>query len=254
MIWDSCTTEEIAAADRRRLVILPLAATEQHGPHLPLATDRLIGEAICRALDEKFGEKILVLPCPPFGYSMHHRSFPGTLSLTHRQLIDSATSILDCVIDDGFRNILVLNAHGGNIALGGVLVESLGARHPEVRLGFSSWWQAAGEALRGITGTGPGGTGHACEFETSLLLHLHPEMVRREKIAPGTNVSTFPWAEADMLNGAPVKLQRSFGQMTRNGVFGDPTAASAEKGRIILDAVVAALEPVIRDLNSPSTL
>lgn len=252
MIWDLCTTEEIAEAHRDRVVILPLAATEQHGPHLPLATDRLIAEAICRALDAKFGDRVLILPCPPVGYSMHHRGFPGTLSVCHRQLIDSAASVIHCAIEDGFHNFLILNAHGGNIALGGVLTEMIGERRRDVRIAFTSWWQAAGEALRGITETPRGGTGHACEFETSLLLHLHPDLVRADKITCGTNVPTFSWAESDMLNASAARLHRSFAQMTANGVFGDPRAASARKGEAIMNAVLAALEPVLFDLYNSS--
>ncbi len=249
MIWDQSTSAEIAAADRARVVILPLAATEQHGPHLPLATDRLIAEGICAALDARFGERILVLPCPPVGYSMHHRGFAGTLSVTHQQLIDTAASVLRCVLADGFKNILILNAHGGNIALGGVLLESLGESFPGARLAFTSWWQAAAASLRELSESGPGGTGHACEFETSLMLHLHPKLVRADKIAAGTNQPTFDWAEADMLRGSPVRLHRSFSQMTTNGVFGNPRLASAAKGKAILEAVVEALAPVIKDLS-----
>ena len=249
VIWDQCTSAEIAAADRSRVVILPLAATEQHGPHLPLATDRLIAEGIGTALEARLGERILLLPFPPVGYSMHHRGFAGTLSVTHRQLIDTAASILACVFADGFKNVLILNAHGGNIALGGVLLESLGESFPDARIAFTNWWQAAADSLRGLSETGPGGTGHACEFETSLLLHLHPHLVRTAEIAAGTNQATFPWAESDMLQGSPVRLQRSFSQMTSNGVFGDPRSASAAKGEAILAAVVAALSPILTDLS-----
>lgn len=248
MIWDQSTSAEIAAADRARVVILPLAATEQHGPHLPLATDRLIAEGICGALDARLGDRILVLPCPPVGYSMHHRGFAGTLSVTHQQLIDTAASVLRCVMADGFKNILILNAHGGNIALGGVLLESLGESFPGARLAFTSWWQAAAAALRDLSESGPGGTGHACEFETSLMLHLHPKLVRADKIAAGTNQPTFDWAQSDMLRGSTVRLHRSFSQMTTNGVFGDPRLASAAKGKAILDATVEALTPVIKDI------
>jgi len=251
MIWDQCTSSEMAGADRSTVVILPLAATEQHGPHLPLATDRLIAEGICVALEASVGDRILVLPCPPVGYSMHHRGFAGTLSVTHQQLIGTAASMLGCVLEDGFKNVLILNAHGGNIALGGVLLESLGESFPGARLAFTSWWQAAGEALHAISESGPGGTGHACEFETSLLLHLHPGLVRIDQIAAGTNCPTFPWAESDMLAGPVVRLQRTFSQMTANGVFGDPLLASAAKGEAILREVVKALVPVIADLGTP---
>jgi creatinine amidohydrolase len=248
MIWDMLTTEELGNADRRRVVILPLAATEQHGPHLPLATDRLIAEGICHALDAALGERILVLPCPPFGYSAHHRGFAGTLTIPHEQMIRSAASVIDCVVADGFNRILILNAHGGNIALGGVLLESLGESHSCAHLALCSWWQVAAAGLQAITESGPGGTGHACEFETSLLLHLHPELVRRHKIAPDSKTPTFSWAESDMLHGAICRLQRSFSRMTGNGVFGDPTKASAEKGQRMMDAIVRSIAPIINDL------
>jgi len=97
----------------------------------------------------------------------------------------------------------------------------------------------------------PGGIGHACEFETSLLLHLRPDLVRSHKIAAGTNQPTFAWAESDMLRGSPARLHRSFSQMTTNGVFGDPRSASAAKGKAILGAVVAAIAPIIADLSKP---
>ncbi|MCC5834729.1 MAG: creatininase family protein [Opitutales bacterium] len=250
MIWDRLTTEALAKVDRNCVVILPLAATEQHGPHLPLATDRLIAEGICREVNKRWDDRTLILPCPPIGYSAHHRSFSGTLSVSHSELMGYARGMLDCVFADGFTNLLILNAHGGNIALGGVLQESLGEAYPQAQTVFGSWWQLAAKGLLSITESGPGGVGHACEFETSLMLQLHPELVRKEKIVPGTNVATYPWAESDMLRGGQARLQRSMSQMTRNGVYGDPTAASAEKGARILNAVMDALEPILKDLYS----
>ncbi len=250
MIWDQLTTEALAQVDRKSVVILPLAATEQHGPHLPLATDRLIAEGICRGLDERWSDRTLILPCPPVGYSAHHRSFPGTLSVSHSELIGYARGIVDSVLADGFTNLLILNAHGGNIALGGVLQEALGETYPQAQIVFGSWWQLAAKELLSITESGSGGVGHACEFETSLMLHLHPGLVQKKKIVPGTNVATYPWAESDMLRGSQARLQRSMSQMTRNGVYGDPTAASAEKGVLILNTVVEALEPILNDLYS----
>lgn len=250
MIWDRLTTGELKRVDHASVVILPLAATEQHGPHLPLATDRLIAEGICRSIEARMSERVLILPCPPVGYSAHHRTFPGTLSVPHDILIGYARGMLECVLSEGFRNLLLLNAHGGNMALAGVLQESLGEACPAAQIASCSWWQAAADALLALSESGPGGAGHACELETSLMLHLHPEAVREDKIAPGTNVPTHPWAESDMLRGCPVRLHRSFSGMTRNGVFGNPVKASAEKGERILEAVLSALVPVLNDLYS----
>lgn len=248
MIWSQLTSPEIAALNRAAVVVLPLAATEQHGPHLPLATDLLIAEGICHALHQALPKLVLILPCPPVGYSAHHRGFAGTLSVPHEVLINYAAGMAESVIADGFKSLLILNAHGGNVALGGVLLEQLGERNPGAQIVFASWWQAAAGALRGITASGPGGTGHACEFETSLLLYLHPELVHRAEIAPGTNQPTHAWAETNMLHGSSARLQRNFSQMTTNGVFGDPTLASPEKGKAILDVVVASLSTMVGDL------
>ena len=131
-----------------------------------------------------------------------------------------------------------------------MLLEQLGRAFPQAQIVFTSWWRLAGEALGDLTTTGPGGVGHACEFETSLMLHLHPALVRRDLIAPGTNVATYPWAQADMLRSSPASLYRSIDSMCPNGVFGDPTASTADQGQQILDAVATALLTLLDDLHS----
>lgn len=248
MIWDELTSVELAECERQCVVIQPLAATEQHGPHLPLSTDRLIAEALCRAIEAQRPDRVLVMPCPPIGCSEHHRAFQGSLSVSHDVFMGYVGSVIDCVVSDGFRNMVLLNAHGGNQGIGSVMVDRYGAKHPDINLVFTSWWQLAHDALSRITTTGVGGVGHACEFETSLMLHLHAEKVRSEKIAKGTNQPTFPWAESDMLNGSKARLHRPIDVMCPNGVYGDPTAASAEKGQRIVQAVVQDLTPLIDDL------
>lgn len=248
MIWDQLTSPQLASLDRRAVVLLPLAATEQHGPHLPLATDRLIAQAISHTTSQQRPDKVLVLPCPPVGYSQHHRAFAGTLSVAHDTLIRYAHEMIDGVVADGFDRILMLNAHGGNQALGGVLQEQLGEQYPNAMFVFTSWWRLAADELLPLNETGPGGVGHACEFETSLMLHLHPELVRPDKIEKGGNTPTFDWAASDMLRAGRASLYRSMRTMTPNGIFGDPTGATAEKGRAILDTVTAALVRLIDDL------
>ncbi|RYD86700.1 MAG: hypothetical protein EOP54_29980 [Sphingobacteriales bacterium] len=101
-----------------------------------------------------------------------------------------------------------------------------------------------------MTETGFGGTGHACEFETSLMLLIAPQLVITENIKPGENTSTFGWAEGDMLSGAKASFFRSIKEMTPNGVFGDPTKSSPEKGKRITDVVLSALKQIVTDLSS----
>jgi creatinine amidohydrolase len=248
MIWDELTSGELDRVLRETPVVLPIAATEQHGPHLPVATDRLIVERFAARLSEQLGEQVLVLPVVSVGCSEHHLGFAGTLSVRHETLLRQLDDVLTSVAGHGFTNLVLLNGHGGNSATVQVTVEAFGHRHPLCRVVGTSWWRLAGPELAGLNESGPGGVGHACEFETALLLHFAPQRVRSEAIAPRANRSTFPWAEADMLRGARASLYRDFRDMTENGVYGDPSAASAEKGMAIERAVLSSLVELVASL------
>jgi creatinine amidohydrolase len=107
-----------------------------------------------------------------------------------------------------------------------------------------------GEALKGITETGLGGTGHACELETSIIQLVADDLIDETQIQEGGNVPTFKWAEGDMLYGASAGYYRSIKEMTKNGVYGDPTKASVEKGKRITSCVIDSVEQIVFDLNS----
>ena len=248
MIWDELTTVQIGELDRNIPVVLVLAATEQHGAHLPLATDRMIGEYFGRQLHEAIPEQVLILPAVQVGCSDHHLDFPGTLSLDHHHFAGQVEDVVKSVLKHGFKKILLLNSHGGNRGIGQVVVERLGHQFPEAHFVFSSWWQLAGEELSEISETGPGGVGHGGEFETSLMMLIAPERVVKQQISPKTNIPTFQWAEGDLLRSPRAVYHRSMKKMTPGGVYGDPTKASAEKGKEIVDAVLTGLQEVALDL------
>lgn len=175
-------------------------------------------------------------------------AFPGSLTLRHETFLSVCQQYLTSAHTHGFRNFLVLNAHGGNRGIGQVLLERFGADYPDCRIAVASWWRAAAEALLPLNETGAGGVGHACEFETSLMLHIAPQRVRMEAIEPKAIASTFEWAEEDLLRTSRVSLYRSMKQITPNGVWGDPTRATAAKGQQISDIVCDALSVVVSDL------
>lgn len=248
MEWMKMTAAEINAVGADTPVVLPIAAVEQHGPHLPVSTDRMIAEHFCREIEEAIGEEVLILPTIAITCSRHHQSFGGTLTVHHRTFIEYLTEVLDSIVEAGFETVVILNSHGGNQAAANVVVESWGVSHPGCRITLLTWWRVASDELLGITDTGRGGVGHAGEFETSLMMHLAPEMVRSGAIARGGNIPTHEWAESDMLRGSRGLVHRTTQEMTRNGVFGDPTAASAEKGRRITSVVVDHLVKILREL------
>lgn len=157
MQWKNMTAAELQRVDRRVPVVLPLAAVEQHGPHLPVATDWMIAEHFCREVDRKIGKDVLLLPTVNIACSRHHLDFGGTLTARHETFIEYIKEILDSVAAQGFRNLVLFNAHGGNQAAGNVIVESWGMSNPECRIAMLTWWRVASTALLEITETGPGG-------------------------------------------------------------------------------------------------
>ncbi len=247
MIWEHLTTLEIDAIDRRIPVVLPMAAIEQHGPHLPIATDRMIGEHFCQRLDESIPHEVLILPMMAVGCSEHHMDFAGSLSLQHTTFLHQAEDILHSVIQYGFTNLLILNSHGGNQAIGQVLLERIGRTYPDCLFVFTTWWKAIMPDALKMNSTGEGGVGHAGEFETSLMLHIAPDLVK-QPLPEGGNITTYPWANMDMLRGPKAMLYRTMKEMTPNGVFGNPTSSTAEQGKAISDLVVDTLKGIVFDL------
>lgn len=248
MYWDQLTSPQVDALDRNIPVILPISATEQHGAHLPLATDRMIGEYFCQQLEQNISSQVLILPSVGIGCSEHHKDFAGSLSVQHQTFLQQLTDIADCVVGYGFKNLLILNSHGGNQAIGQSFVEIYGYRQPAINLAIATWWRLAAAALHELNTSGPGGAGHAGEFETSLMLLIAPQLVQLDEIKPKGNVPTLDWAEGDMLTGPRVGLYRRMKEMTPSGVYGEPSAGSREKGAQISAIVVQELQKVILDL------
>jgi creatinine amidohydrolase len=248
MIWQELRRPDFENIDRATPVVLPVAAVEQHGPHLPLATDRMIVEFFADELNRRMDRSVLVLPSVPVGCSEHHMEFAGSLTVEHETFLAVAMQYLNSAWRHGFRSFLVLNAHGGNQGVCQILLEKFGTQHPDSQIVVATWWRVASEALLPLNETGRGGVGHACEFETSLMLHIAPHLVRMDAAEPRANVPTYDWAQADLLRSSRASLFRTMKQMTSNGAYGEPRAATAEKGKRIADIVCDALLAILRDV------
>jgi creatinine amidohydrolase len=250
MRWEKLTTLEIGALDRSIPVILNIAAIEQHGPHLPLDTDARIGAHFLSELDARVHDRVLILPPVVVCASEHHMDFAGTLTVQHATLLAYVTDILSSVAAHGFRNIVLFNSHGGNQAIGQVILEAFGPRHRDCRIAMLTWWRIAMEELSKVQESGFGGVGHACEFETSLMLLIDDASVRRDLISGRSHVMTHDWANGDLLRGGKGSLFRTMAEISGGtGVVGDPSFASVEKGRTITGIVVDALCGIIDTLE-----
>jgi creatinine amidohydrolase len=251
MKWELLSTEQLSAVSRELPVIMNIAAIEQHGPHLPLATDSLVGAHFLDRLDERLSDDLLIVPQVKVCCSAHHMDFAGTLTVRHETLIAYVSDILDSIYSHGFRKLVLFNSHGGNEAVGRVVLEQWGAAHPSARMFMLTWWRVAARELAAVQESGFGGVGHACEFETSLVQYFAGHLVAGDRIKAPSMPPTFAWAEADMLNAPCGVLYRSMKEMSGGtGVVGAPTFASAAKGQKISDIVVGRLASMLADVRA----
>jgi creatinine amidohydrolase len=177
--WDRLTAPELRDAVRdRTVVIVPLGATEQHGPHLPVQVDwRSAYEISLRAARLMAGrQRALVTPAIPFGMSEHHMSLGGTLTLDYRTMAGIVGCVVRSAARHGFQRIFVLNGHGGNIAALEVMLTEL-TIELELPLAGGTYWHIAAKSIREILEHQPQLI-HACEAETSILQALSPELVK----------------------------------------------------------------------------
>jgi creatinine amidohydrolase len=224
----------------RTLVLAPIAACEQHSLHLPTFTDTILVTAVAEGVEERLGERVLLLPTQWFGASAHHLRFGATLSAEVDTHIDMLCDLARPLLEDGYLRLLVLNGHGGNIDTMHVALRRLQSAYPTRQLSAASYWELAEPELAALA-EGPRKTmGHACEFETSMVLALRPELVRREKIRDD------PPPEEPKVRG--LFLPEDMKQRTDHGAAGYPERASAEKGHRMLQAAIARTAVVVEAL------
>ena len=226
-------------AKRDAVVILPIGAIEQHGPHLPVEVDSMLGEQVAlrtaRLMDAR-GTPVAVLPMLWTGVSEHHMSFGGTITLDQPTFAAVIEQIVKSVTRHGFRRVVLLNGHGGNENALRVIADELTPKYRIPIVEFT-YWYAAAEPIAAILETQKG-LQHACEAETAMMMAVRPELVAEDRI-PMAKANRTPDV-ADVVGGG-VYRWRTIGAMSSSGVIGNPEAASAEKGVRLFDAVSATL-------------
>lgn len=234
-LYHEHTREEVTAkAKQGYMAVVPLAATEQHGPHLPVYTDSLIcGHIASRAALRAAGSiPILLCPLIPIGCSNHHLAFGGTLSFSSATYMQMLRDIGESLVSNGFRKIAFLNGHGGNDPIMQQTASDLAVAHP-IWTASASYWSIAREALRAANADEVGMVpGHAGGFETAAILALREELVHTGR-APAEHPKR-PW----ILSGPPGTFIGRHKELTGvDGYTDAPHPATKEKGRLYLDVI-----------------
>ena len=223
VLWQEMRRGEFKAlAERDGIVIIPVGSTEQHGEHLPVNTDTnccfTIAVRAARSVDDF---PVIVLPPVWSGYSPHHMSFAGTITLEFHTFVEVLTQVAAGVSAHGFRKIILLNGHGGNAAIVAAMRNKLMAEKGITVLGYTYWeMPTVSDEMKRVSESDKGFIGHASEIETSMQLHLQPALV---------DMGAARWVP---------------------GVWGNPATGDSKKGEHIIDAAVKALVTILNEVHN----
>ena len=240
VLLSEMTREQIEAVAPRAIAVLPTAATEQHGPHLPVVTDTLLCGTVAQRAAERVCEEIVVVVAPVlcFGNSHHHRPFAGVLSLTSDTYMAAVAQILEGLALSGFDKLVVLNGHGGNTDSNAVVgLDFVNRLGHAVTLATAAYWDIARPAIveRGIL-AGERIPGHAGRFETDLVMAIRPDLVNREGLERTHDVTDSSSGLFGNLVGGTVQTHGTWA--AGPGYTDHPAAATAEEGAVLLEIVV----------------
>jgi len=242
------------AIQQQPAVLLPFGTIEDHGPHLPVSTDNTIVEAICHEVAQRVDGLALVMPLIPYGLDEHHMDFPGTVSVDMLTLIRYVSDVAISVARHGFTHILLVNGHGSNapiadLAARRVVLETgvvCGAMSPNAAIDPTF----AEPTLSQMRRSAPGGVAHAGEFETALMLHLRPDLVQMDKAIREIGQIKLEYFNWDHPEPSVLSWQDWWSRMSRTGVCGDPTVATAEFGRALFETIVGNFARFVREFRT----
>jgi creatinine amidohydrolase len=228
--------------DRGKVVILQVGHTEQHGYHLPLSTDTLIIEAVGTGTSSAIPDQAVVLPVMPYGVSTHRQSFAGTLNCGGRAFEDFWLAVITTLAQRGFDRFYMLNGHGGNSSFLVNVVKYAGECYRRIFCATACLYLSGRDGITAIEEyrrSPIGGMGHACELETSLILHIRPELVHMERVVDEMNFISTPDYYMDWVEGGSLIANPSWDDDTITGAYGAGSLATPEHGKIWLDAAIA---------------
>jgi creatinine amidohydrolase len=247
--------------EKGAVVLIPTAAFEQHGYHLPLDTDATLASSVakevCKLSQE---ESVPTVMTPPIwtGFSPHHMKFPGSVTLSLNTFNAIIKEVCESLWTHGFRKILLLNGHGGNSSLLKSLVADLRFTS-NIRAVTASYWDFAIPHIKEWRLSAPGGIDHACEMETALMLYLDKNRVREQLIKEQNWFPKSKYLAGDLTIGGIVSTSFDLAEITAEGVAGDPSLATAKRGEELFKVITRDVTEFVKeyylwDWDNPKTI
>jgi creatinine amidohydrolase len=236
------------------VLVVPVGSIEQHGPHMPVATDIILADAVARggaSVAAENGVPVLVTPPVWTGSSDHHLHWGGTITIDVATLLSVLTQIARSALQNGFDAIFFLNGHGGNSAIVNAATKTVGTEHPQVEVLATTYYFLAEPIAGEIRESRYGGMSHAGEFETSLILHLAPDLVCEDEYAVDYREEPkggYEDAFHDFFSHGPLSVYRAADAQTGPGTTGDPTLASADKGEAIYEFLIEEIGALLEEI------
>lgn len=261
--WADLSTQDFASLRAsgvmaRTIAVLPVAATEQHGPHLPLSVDTVLVNAVVMAALAFLHDEVpaLFLPTQGIGLSTEHARFPGTLTLKNETILRLWIDVAESVAATGIKKLVLFNSHGGNVSVMDMVARDLRARL-DLLVYSVSWFNlplqdAQGQDVNVMFSPQEHRFGiHAGDMETSMMLAIDPDHVSMEQARNFTSIAQVRSKQFDILgNGKSAKLGWQIQDYNQAGAVGDAAAATVDKGRAVLDAAGRSLARLLAEIDS----
>src|SRR5487761_29463 len=244
MRWVQSTRSALKRASERAIALVPIGATEQHGPHLPTGTDTFHTEdVVWRAANVLSGSvPVVVAPALPFGSSEHHVPFGATISLSSAVFYGVVRDVCESIIRSGFSRIFLVNGHGGNHELVVQAARDVAVKH-QVHIGTGSWWAVAKDAMASTAKSDSGRIpGHAGRFETALILAIRPELVQMTRVQQRRHVEDS--------RPSAYRLESHGFWRAIDGYPDGPRQATRDDGAAFLQIAGIKLSDAVRDFHS----
>lgn len=218
------------------IIIIPIGALEQHGPHLPLDTDMDLVEKVAGHLARNCLQEVLVTPTVWMGFSHHHLDFCGTISIRQKTMAYIITDIVDSLLKHNINKIILLNGHGGNISILKTILAEIQLKNKEASMIYFTYWELLSDKIDEIRQSPLNGMAHAGELETSLKYYFAENDVRKNAVEDVMQ-PVHSFHNVDMFAPNKVSIYKSFKKYSEGGQIGKPSIANKETGKEIVETL-----------------